>query len=297
MPLRLITLFLALLLSGCGEGFLNADDSTDGPTDGGPSGGTATLDGTSAPDGGSNGGSNGDPGSEPTDGATRTAAPAVTATDDRGHVGANGPAMLRGDRSRLVLEIDVQDGASVDRNAIRHLVDVIGRYSGKDVIESGGNTFSSSERNWTIESIDEAVAANRSTASTAETVSIHLLYLRGGLHDDGQETNAIGVAWRASQMAVFPERWSGLGSLLGGDVAVERAVLVHEWGHLLGLVNLTYTSQIDHEDAAHPGHSSSRDSVMFWQVETDLIGQLLGSIPDDFDEADRADMQQIAAGG
>jgi len=282
MPMRVVALIAAVLLVGCGESFLDSNPS-DQP------GATATvIDGTGQPNGT-------DP---PAGGGTPTEdGPATTATDDRGRVGANGTAMLRDDRDRILLEIDVQDGASVDRDAVAHLVSLVGRYSGKQVVESGGNTFGSGEREWTTAKLDEAVAANRSTASTGDAVSIHLLYVRGGFHDDGEETSAIGVAWRASQMAVFPERWAGIGGLVGSDRAIERAVLVHEWGHLLGLVNLTYTSEIDHEDPDHPGHSSNRSSVMFWQVETDLIGQLLGSIPDDFDDADRADMRQIAGGG
>lgn len=282
MPTRLVALLAAVLLAGCGESFLDSN----GPNE---PGATATrIDGTGAPTNGNGG--------EPTDDGTPPGSP-VTPVEDRGRVGANGPAMLRDDRSQILLEIDVQEGASVDRDAVAHLVNLIGRYSGKEIVETGGNSFSSSEREWTTSKLDDAVAANRSTASTDDAVSIHVLYVRGGLYEDGEETSAIGVAWRASQAAMFPDRWAGIGNVVGSGRAIERAVLVHEWGHLLGLVNLTYTSQIDHEDPDHPGHSSNRDSVMFWQVETDLIGQLLGSIPDDFDDADRADMQQIAAGG
>ena len=49
---------------------------------------------------------------------------------------------------------------------------------------------------------------------------------------------------------------------------VENSVLVHEVGHLLGLVNLVYQSPIDHEDPDHPGHSSNDESVMYWAVES-----------------------------
>ncbi|MDX1509875.1 MAG: hypothetical protein R3249_00875 [Nitriliruptorales bacterium] len=287
MPLRLVALLVALLLTACGDALISSD----------PPGSTATpIDRTAGPaTHGATGNGNGSGDQGGPDGTPTSAAP--TPVDDQGRVGANGPAMLRDDRSRIVLEIDIQEGARVDQDAVAYLASIIERYSGKDVVETGGNTFTSSEREWTIAKLNEVVAANRSTFSDAAAVSIHVLYLRGGHHQDGEETNAIGVAWRASQFAMFPDRWAGLGGLVGSDEAIERAVLVHEWGHLLGLVNLTYTSQFDHEDSAHPGHSNNEDSVMFWQVETDLIGQLLGSIPDDFDEADRADMQQIAAGG
>lgn len=278
MRRRLVcTAVLLLVLAGCDDGILEPVDLTGAPTDPGASNGS-------------------DPGGG--DGtATSTAAPAQTPVDDAGGLGANGPAMLRDDRSRVVLEVDVQEGASVNENALGHLVATIERYSGKQVVRDGGNTFSSDEQSWTSDALRAVAADHRSTSSSSDAVAIHLLYLRGGLSDDGEETSAIGVAYGAAHAAVFPDQWAGIGNLVGSQESIERAVLVHEWGHLLGLVNITYTSEIDHEDPDHPRHSTNRDSVMFWQVETDLIGQLLGSIPDDFDDADRADMQQIADGG
>lgn len=266
---------LLLVLSGCDGEILEGVDLPGAPTDPGTSTEPGATDGT----------------------APSSDAPALTPVDDSGGVGANGPAMLRNDRSRIVLEVDVQEGVSVDEGALAHLVATIERYTGKQVAREGGNTFSSDEQAWTSDALRVAAADHRSTASSSDAVAIHLLYLRGALTDDGEETNAIGAAYGAAHAAVFPDQWEGLGSVVGSQETIERAVLVHEWGHLLGLVNITYTSEIDHEDPEHPNHSTNRDSVMFWQVETDLIGQLLGSIPDDFDDADRADMQQIAEDG
>jgi hypothetical protein len=69
-------------------------------------------------------------------------------------------------------------------------------------------------------------------------------------------------------------------------------VATHELGHLLGLVDLVLDT--GREDPEHPGHSRSRDSVMFWAVESDLIGSLLGGGPPTvFDAADRADLVAI----
>jgi hypothetical protein len=50
-----------------------------------------------------------------------------------------------------------------------------------------------------------------------------------------------------------------------------------------------------HEDAAHPGHSTNRDSVMYWQAEgTDVVSLFLqGGAPDDFDANDIADLRAI----
>ncbi len=234
-------------------------------------------------------------------GGTDTDAPAGASTpaDDHGPVGANAPAMLRGDRASLVVEVDVQQGLAPSDAALQHMVDQLAANADKPggIRFEGGNSFASDRTAWTTADLRAVVDANRSTATTADAASLYILYVRGGFHADGQETPAVGVTFDASDIAVFPERWSGLGSLVGGGARIERAVLTHELGHALALVNLGYDSAIDHEDPDHPGHSKNRGSVMFWAVETDLIGQVFdGPPPDAFDADDRADLEGLRTG-
>jgi hypothetical protein len=255
-----------------------ADEASPSAPQDGPA---TTPDGTTEPDG------------------STTAPVELTPTNDGGGVGANGRALLRGDRARIVVEVDVQEGASVDQAALDHLVDELSRHVDKagGITFAGGNTFASDDEEWTTDDLRAAASSNRSTATDGQQVSIHVLYVRGSHHQDGQETAAIGLAYSASTIAMWPERWSGMGGLLGSDRAIERAVLVHELGHLLGLVNLTYQSDIAHEDAAHPGHSNNQDSVMFHAIESTLIGQLFsGPPPDRFDEADASDLAGLREG-
>ena len=78
---------------------------------------------------------------------------------------------------------------------------------------------------------------------------------------------------------------------------VEKSVIVHEIGHLLGLVNIVYESLYDHEDADHPNHSNNEDSVMYWAIESTSIGSIIsGELPDEFDEWDLQDMNDMKTG-
>lgn len=219
--------------------------------------------------------------------------------NDAGNVGFHGPAMLRGSVSRLILEVDSQAGATVDQGAISALVDrmrqIVDKPGGVEFV--GGNGFQSDREEWTTADLRSAAAENRNNYSSADTVVVYALFVKGGLFSGGQETNAIGVAYNASEFAIFSDKIDGTGGLLGSDTAVYRAVLIHEWGHLLGLVNIGYTSEIDHEDPDNPGHSRNRDSVMYFAIDSTLVTQLFsGPPPDQFDDADLADLEGIRSG-
>ena len=72
---------------------------------------------------------------------------------------------------------------------------------------------------------------------------------------------------------------------------------MHEFGHLLGLVNLVYQSPVDHEDPDHPGHSNNEDSVMYWAVESSDISNIFsGQLPDEFDQDDLDDLAGLKSG-
>lgn len=223
----------------------------------------------------------------------------LTPVDDAAGVGVNGRAILRGDRPALVVEIDAQQGVEPDQAALDHMIAVLEEVAHKPqgIRVQGVDTFASTRTTWNTEDLRGAAVEHRSTATSDNEVSIHVLYVAGSHAEDDSQTNAIGLAYSASTVALFPDRWQGLASVLGSSEAIERAVLVHEIGHLLGLVNLGYTSDIDHEDPQHPGHSDNEGSVMFHAVETTLIGQVFsGPPPSTFDEADRSDLEGLRTG-
>lgn len=248
-----------------------------------------------------------DQGAEPGDpGAGGTAAdgggsgsgsePATSSLDDQAPLGAGCRPYLRGDVPGMVVEVAHQEGAAPRSAAVDHLVGtlrgVVDKPSGVQL--AGPATVPGGGRTWTADELRAFASQHRTHWSSAEQAAMYVLAVRGQFEEEG----VLGVAISATEMVVFPDDISGLGTeLLGGRQAVERAVLVHEAGHLLCLVNIGYDSARDHEDPDHPHHSVHEDSVMHWAIETDAITQVFsGPPPADFHPDDVADLEGLRQG-
>jgi hypothetical protein len=208
-------------------------------------------------------------------------------------VGAVAPPLLRPGRGdRVVIEVRAQQGASPDRATIEHLASVLGAASGKAVAVDGPDLLGGGGRDWTAQEIVSTAAGAAQVESGREQVVLRLLFLNGTFEGKG---GVLGVAVAGDVAAVFSERIDAAAGVLVSPAIVEDAVTMHEVGHLLALVDLLVGS--GRGDPEHPGHSRNRRSVMYWQVESSLVTQLLdGGIPRDFDDDDRAELAQIRAG-
>lgn len=123
---------------------------------------------------------------------------------------------------------------------------------------------------------------------------IWVVYLNGESEFDVPGTRALGVAYDASSIAVFRDSIERTAPAEVRDV-VEAIVLVHEAGHLFGLVNNGLPMATDHEDPENPRHDASAACVMAHRIDTANVKRLLFDPPLDFDYACRLDL--AAAGG
>ncbi|MBT5284529.1 MAG: hypothetical protein HOL29_01000 [Euryarchaeota archaeon] len=127
------------------------------------------------------------------------------------------------------------------------------------------------------------------------TLTWQILFPSGSYVD----SSVLGVAVDASSIALFGDTIETANGPFNRPSVedVENSVTVHEVGHLLGLVNLVYQSPVDHEDENNEGHSNNDDSVMYWAIESaDLANFIFGTLPNEFDEDDLADLSGMADG-
>lgn len=229
----------------------------------------------------------------PTSSPVGTSAPPPTAgprtVPTVGPVGSFGPWYLRPDAaSSIVLEVRSQSGAEPTAATVEAVRSVLAGVSGKQVTTAGGSVTGGA-RAWTPEGI-RAEADRAGPPQRADAAVLTLLFVGGQLADGDQ---ALGVAVRSDVAAIFSDKIDEAAGPLTSRSRVEEAVSVHEVGHLLGLVDLVLDT--GRQDPEHPGHSRNRDSVMYYAVESTLVGSLLGGGPPTrFDDDDLADLRSIA---
>ena len=235
----------------------------------------------------------------PGDGST-TGTP-TTGGDDRdaavrdaalGFVGGFAPAVLRpGASERVVVEVLAQSGAAPRQASIDHLTSVLRSVTAKPVDAPAPEALGGGSQAWTPAAIVAAAAAATQGQSTHQA-TLRLLFLHGTFQDDD---SVLGVSVRGDLAAVFVDVVDGAGTPVVGAPVIEAAVVTHEAGHLLGLVDLYLST--GRQDPQHPGHSRNPQSVMYWAVESDLVTMLLsGGPPRDFDADDLADLAAIRNG-
>jgi hypothetical protein len=217
--------------------------------------------------------------------------------DDDANVGAMARAILRSSPAKNVyIEIAYAPGERPSQEALDHVRSVLEREAAKPVAVEISNlpALPGNKSSYSLNDLADLESKYRSMHSRESVATIWIAALNGSY--SGAE-NTLGLAFRATAVAIFEDQIKDAATLFVSAGAIERSVMTHEVGHLLGLVNLGYRSAYDHENPQHPHHSKYQTSVMYWAVEDMSIAAILsGGPPDDFDQYDRADLAALRSG-
>lgn len=122
---------------------------------------------------------------------------------------------------------------------------------------------------WTTDEIITLARALWNVPMTSTAAYVHVLFLSGYFEDNGTvKPQVLGVSFVGScVIAIFKDVIVESGSGTAISRFAEQATLVHETGHIMGLVDTGVPMVSDHVDPDHPGHCTNPDCVMYWLNE------------------------------
>ncbi len=202
--------------------------------------------------------------------------------DNNKVVGASANDLLSATKySSVKIEIQYMPGFQPDAAAVNNLVSLLNSLLNKP----GGVTVVQSQIPSTgslvlsLTDIANIEKNNRTVYTSGSQLGVYFLFTDGAYTDN----NTLGIAFRNTSMSLLGktihDNSGGLGQ--ASRTKLESTVLEHEFGHILGLVDLGSAMQTGHKDAAHGNHCSNTNCLMYYGAETtDILGFLItGNVP------------------
>lgn len=141
----------------------------------------------------------------------------------------------------------------------------------RSIPATGNHSFS-------ISDIEDVEKAERTQYRNKRNLAAFIFYTDAEYAGNEGDSKTLGVQYGPSSMALFEptidEYSGGLGQV--SEEKLQSAVLIHEFCHVLGLVNNGTKMQQDHEDYNNPYHCDNEDCLMYYASNTgDMLGILI----------------------
>ncbi|MEX2513106.1 MAG: hypothetical protein WD398_09380 [Cyclobacteriaceae bacterium] len=215
-------------------------------------------------------------------------------------VGQSGNFILSDERfTRLNIEIAYMTGTRPTQEMVDNMVgflqEMVHKPEGIFIVEKAITNLD--QETYSVEDIRGLEEEHREFYNEGNSLSFFLLVVDGYLFRDEEESMALGAAYQNTSMVLFGKRIeenSG-GFSRPSKGVLESTVVLHEMGHLLGLVNLGSEMEEPHEDESYESHCDNSDCLMYWAVETGNVVNFMGTTIPSLDQKCRNDL--MANGG
>lgn len=216
----------------------------------------------------------------------------------RRNVGDSAQALLASDRfKKLIVEIQFVEGFQPSQAALDKLKIFLEARLNKPSgiqIAVGAPIAASGKTSFTVEEVRAIEDENRLYYSSGDQLAAYFLFLDGGSASDSGSFKILGQAHRNTSMVLYEKSIQDLSGALTQPPTstVEATVLLHEFGHILGLVNVGSPLQTAHQDTSRGAHCSNPNCLMYYSVDSsDVLGNLLGGNIPALDDSCELDLQ------
>ncbi|GFZ76657.1 hypothetical protein GCM10011531_02400 [Aquaticitalea lipolytica] len=202
-------------------------------------------------------------------------------------VGTSANDLLADDTfTSMVIEVAYIDGYEPSQTSINNLIAFLEArtYKPNGITVEIRPIISTQDSPYTNQDIVAIEDANRTKFNTANRIAVWAFFADGESASNSNSGVVLGTAYRNTSFVIYEETIHGLSDspLEPSRSLLETTVIMHEFGHILGLTNLGSDLQSNHEDASHPKHCNVESCLMFWAAETgNGIGNMIsnGSAP------------------
>jgi hypothetical protein len=204
--------------------------------------------------------------------------------------------LLRDDKYKsLKVEIQYMDGFKPDPKAVLNLKDFLTEHLNKPK----GIRFVLKKINpisdtiLTRNEVTNLRRAKRTIYTMGDQLAVCILYTNG----EFENNNILGEAFRNTTIVIYGKSVKANSNTFRNPTptTLETELLLHEVGHLLGLVNKGSSMNNPHKDSLHEGHCENEKCVMYWTIGTRSMAdpRIKRSAPN----FDRACLQDLKANG
>jgi len=202
----------------------------------------------------------------------------------RQEVGASAHDLLSDDDYKTaIIEIQYMSGFRPSDQAIQNLKTFVGQRLHKNAITVKFSEISARGKgSYSLDEIRKIEDDSRTEFSSKKSIATYFLFVDGSYSEDTADGKVLGLAYFNTSMVIFEGTITDLTGGFGEPelYKLETLVLTHEFGHILGLVNLGSAMQAEHQDEAHGNHCDNQDCLMNWEAEGgNAVQNLLGNAP------------------
>lgn len=180
----------------------------------------------------------------------------------------------------LKIEIQYMPGYAPEDSAIANLESFLGTYLNKPggIQVTKKQIAASGSASLTLDQIVSIEKRNRTEFTGGNTVAVHILILDA----DYNLPDVLGVSYWNTSICIFGKLAN---ANAGGAGQASRRIYYstlfeHEFGHLMGLVNLGSNMQQDHKDLTNGYHCTNTNCLMYYGIENNnLSGLIINNIP------------------
>ncbi len=141
----------------------------------------------------------------------------------------------------------------------------------REIPSPGNSPYTNSE----IAAIENT---HRTKYNDVNSLAVFLLFVDGNFDTDTNNEFTLGTAYRNTSFVIYENSVRFLSNASATNRSdLETVVVLHEFCHLLGLVDLGSPMQTNHRDDDHGKHCNNSSCLMFWQSENSMISS--GNIP------------------